>query len=406
MSSALEKLLVTMSSAIALGLVAACLDANPLAAAEDAPGKPASDAVTDAGDDRLRVWELSGAVDSLAWSPDGATLAVQTMPGDGSTDQIHRIELWNVGKDRMDRVLHEADEPIFSVAFSPDGTRLACAAWRRANPLLRLVKQADRAFTSEARVWDVATGKLSRTFELATKDELGLPINSDLLAVAFSPDGHLLAGCGKLTNAGLHSGQHVGGEVCVWNVETGQLNWRDRTTHTDIVYDAEFAPDGQSLASGGIDKLIRLFDPQTGDLKRTLHGAAWDGVVSLSFSQDGALLATGGNGREEGSLVRVSDVASGRQLRSFDGFKKGSAVRVAFAPGSDQLFAVGQAEQVGDAEKPKWQLRAWNVLNGESNGVIMTRLGYARAIRVSPHGRIAAIGTWEGEVVLCDLNSD
>ena len=49
MSSALEKLLVTMSSAIALGLVAACLDANPLAAAEDAPGKPASDAVTDAG---------------------------------------------------------------------------------------------------------------------------------------------------------------------------------------------------------------------------------------------------------------------------------------------------------------------------------------------------------------------
>lgn len=382
-----KRLSTILSVTIVAGSMIAWLQSSQSTNTSEAPSKTDSDAVTAASDDRLRVWTLPGAVDSLAWSPDGAILAVQTKPCEGATDRIHRIELWNVSEGRMDRLFHETDEPIFSVTFSPDGQRLACAAWRRAKALSRLLKQTDRAFTSEARVWDVATGKLTRTLEIATKDELGLPINTDLLAVAFSPDGRLLAGCGKLTNAGLNAGQHVGGEVCVWDVESGQLKWRDRTTHTDIVYDVVFAPDGQSLASGGIDKLIRLFDSQTGDLKKTLFGAAWDGVVSLSISRDGALLATGGNGREEGSLVRVSEVASRRQLRSFDGFRDGSTVRVAFSPTSDRLFAVGQAKQGEDAEEPKWQLRAWNARSGQSDGVILTRPGFARTIRVSPTAR-------------------
>jgi WD40 repeat protein len=403
MSSAFEKLLVTISSAVALGLIAACLHANPLDAAEDAPGKAASDAVTDGGNAGLRVWKLSGAVDSLAWSPDGAMLAIQTKPGEGATDRMHRIEIWNVSEARMDRVLHETDEPIFSVAFSPDGKSLACAAWRRANPLLRLIKQADRTFTSEARLWDVATGKLTRTFEIATKDELGLPANSDLLAIRFSPDGRLLAGCGKLTSQGPdYFGQHLGGEVCVWDVETGQLKWRDRTTHTDIVYDVVFTPDGKSLVSGGIDKLVRLFDPQTGDVQKTLSGVAWDGMASLSLSRDGVLLASGGIGREEGRLVRIWDRASGRLLRSFDGFKEHSTIHVAFSPTADRLFAIGGAE----ADEPRWQMRAWNVHSGQFEGVIVARPGHARAIGISPDGKLAAVGTYQRELVLCDVSAD
>src|SRR5262249_9350213 len=94
------------------------------------------DAVVQEAEDFSRVWKVTGAIDSLAWSPDSVTLAIQTKPvnhlNPDASDRSCKIQLWNVNEARLERVLYEQDDStgaIFSVEFSPDGKSLACAAW-------------------------------------------------------------------------------------------------------------------------------------------------------------------------------------------------------------------------------------------------------------------------------------
>jgi WD40 repeat protein len=224
--------------------------------------------------------------------------------------------------------------------------------------------------------------------------------SSALLTAAYSPDGKLLAGGGKLTSAGASIGLHIGGEVCVWDVRTGKIKWHNRTTHTDIVYAVAFAPDGRTLASGGLDKLIRLWDPETGELKKTLFGVASGGLISLAFSPDGAVLASGGYAQEEGGTIRLWDAKSGRLAHTITDLPREFPVRIAFSRDGKTLFGLSQ---IKDDKRPTWQVRQWEVATGKSKGVLAEREGYGREIRVSPDGKTVAVGTAGGEVLLYDL---
>jgi WD40 repeat protein len=159
------------------------------------------------------------------------------------------------------------------------------------------------------------------------------------------------------------------------------------------------------LATAGIDKLIRLWDADTGQVKRTLAGAAWNGISSLAFSPNGQWLASGGSGPEEGGAVRLWDLSTGRSKYVFtggnSGFRRDTTTRVVFSPDSKKLFAIGQ---VGDLEMPQWSVRAWETSTGRETEPIFQRSGHARALSIEPNGSQLAIGTWESEVVIVRLN--
>ena len=104
--------------------------------------------------------------------------------------------------------------------------------------------------------------------------------------MSFTKDGrHLVAGTGYQAMAGNF-------DVRVWEVANGKelVNYKQ---HRDVVVASMLAPDGQVVATGGGDKYqIQVWDPRTGDTKRTLIGTGSIGW-SVGFSPDGRRLAWG-----------------------------------------------------------------------------------------------------------------
>jgi WD40 repeat protein len=162
---------------------------------------------------------------------------------------------------------------ISALAYRPDGKLLALGTFK------------------EVRLVEPETGKLVAT--LAGEAE-------DVRAVAFSPDGKLVAAAGGLPARS--------GEVKIWDAER-RVPLVTITGHGDCIYAVAFAPGGKSLATASYDKLIKLWDAASGKEIRTLKDHI-DAVYALAFTPDGRRLVSASADRG----VKVWDVASGERL--------------------------------------------------------------------------------------------
>ena len=200
-----------------------------------------------------------------------------------------------------------AATPITAVAFSPDGKTLVSGGqkqlllWdsatgkltRRIGPLGGAVRGL--AFTKDGAALAVAEGVPGRSgavslIELASGQVTTLEKSSDeMLAVAFSPDGKLLATGG--TNQ----------TVEVWRVAERQLA-ATLKTHAGWITGVAFSPDGKVLASSSLDQRVKIWDTADWSEKLELPQNPNGAVNGVAYSPEGDLLAFAVAGAEERAL--------------------------------------------------------------------------------------------------------
>ncbi|MFB2939366.1 TIR domain-containing protein [Aerosakkonemataceae cyanobacterium BLCC-F154] len=224
-------------------------------------------------DNLVKLWNQEGkelntlighedVVNGLAWSPNGKFIA--------SASNDKSVKIWDVSGNKpfvVHSIIAAHKAAVLDVAFSPDGKTLVTAS-------------ADKLI----KHWTVS-GKLLATFTGHTD-----VVNS----VNFSPDGQLIVSSSDDKT------------VKIWQIQGKLL--RTMRGHNDRVWEAIFSPQKKStlpvaktqkntdnnliIASASIDRTIKIWQLDGTELV-SLKGHK-DGVISLSFSPDGKTLASGG----------------------------------------------------------------------------------------------------------------
>jgi serine/threonine protein kinase len=231
--------------------------------------------------ERLSLGVPAGDVIAIACSPDGRRIATGTGGKFSAGRGGPNVVLWDRETGEQQLTLRGTEHHIYSLALSPDGTRLAVGG---TNP--------------QVQVWDANSGNI-----LWTKQEPRLLTAHGL---AFSPDGRSLAVGFRVRHGdGVHSvklyevatGQEAdtfpgpkggvtdlafhcdgrnlavagSGLVEVWDVRTHKKVLELRG-HSNWVLGVAYSPDGKWLATGGYDETIKLWDAATGVERQTIRG--------------------------------------------------------------------------------------------------------------------------------------
>jgi WD40 repeat protein len=216
-------------------------------------------------------------------------------------------------------------------------------------------------------------------------------------SIVFSPDGK------TLTAAGFHMDKLV----ALYDVQTGK---RLRTFEGQTEWEAfatAFSPDGKLLASTAADMQILVWDVATGALKLRLANQPAR-VTALAFSPDGATLAAGGGDK----AVRLIDVASGQVRRRLEGHRDWVCT-LAYTPDGksiasgccDWAYHRGRNTAYFDRPDPgctsEWKL--WDAGNGDCKRTV-SEPGRMRSLAVAPDGRSLVCGVGK-DVKLYNLSS-
>ena len=274
-----------------------------------------------------------GRIQGIAYSPDGKTLA-------SSSGSI--VQLWDIKNGAEIREFSTStDEWITSIAFTPDSCYLIAGT------------KSGRVFQ-----WDLRT------------DRLLLPLHrqytNKIERTVVLPDGCTIA-CAL-----------DDGTIDVWSTNNDQPMCGLLSGHQGSVRVVAFSFDGKTLASGGYgDNTIRLWDYCLGEPVGEPLTGHQGSITCLAFSLDGTYLASGSQDR----VVSVWDTQTGQQHRTYSGHHY-AVTSVCFAPNGRALASGSQDDHV----------RIWNLHDGYPTSplVLSGHYGFVNAVCFSNDGLYVA----------------
>jgi WD40 repeat protein len=223
--------------------------------------------------------------------PDGRYLAAASnfpltatpTPGIGQ-DASSQVQIWRLEDWQAIGPLYTRDQPASSLGYTSDGALLAVAFTSQEFTLNRLL------------IWDAVSLEFRRDYPLKVALDMAFSPANSLFAV--TPDRYAIQ---------------------VWDMVSNKQIHTLYTSFTGAVNCLAFSPDGEILATGHYDGMIRFWDLESGALINEIRAS---GVIeSLAFNPQGDVLASGSSYQD--FAIRLWDAENGTLLRMLEGHTRG-----------------------------------------------------------------------------------
>ncbi|QVL31411.1 protein kinase [Telmatocola sphagniphila] len=282
----------------------------------------------------------SGPVWGIAYSHDGKMLAT------GSEDGA--IRFWNAKTGEANFTINNAHNgPIWALAFNNDGTEIySCSD----DGLLKLWRLSDQRYTKF------------------------MPVESGIRSIAVSKSGQYVATGAR------------NGVVSIHDIRQG-VTLASLASHDGPVMAMAFSPNDEILASGSIDKTVKLWQVNPKNTRNALvpknilkHETS---IYTLAFSPDGKLLATAGWDSE----IRIWSMAKDNMIKQFEAHRS-EIFGLKFNPLNSELISVGSDRMV----------KFWEAESGTLKHAFRAHDGPITNITFAPDGKTFATSSRDGTV--------
>jgi small GTP-binding protein len=331
-----------------------------------------------------RVWYLNDVLNDIEYERDGDDLVEKGLYLDVPPHVYHFFEFRREPINRDLRppglkelaVVRSTAEPIYGIALSPDGGMIAagvgrnvwlwnladaepigwlegghngivgCVAW---SPKGRFL--ASGSDDHRVCLWDMQSLQLAARNETAARPPIPLKIDSQFLdghtdhvvTLAWSADGDTLA-----------SGS-IDRSIMLYNVRSlrgvRRLAHSPLTDQNDAINCLAWSPTGKHLASGSGDQSVDLWDLTLLPARPVHKLRARDWVSSVTWSRDGKFVASGAGG----GTVDIWDASTGQHITVCEGHTR-RVLSVAFSEDSKSRLLVSKA---ADGTVRLWKSGAW-----------------------------------------------
>lgn len=272
---------------------------------------------------------IASRVNGVALTSDGSTIAIALDNPD------NQVLLWKLNAKEPYKALTDHQNAISDVVFSADNTMLASSSR-----------------DSSIILWNPATGEKLKTFSTKDLPEFQLPTETPDPNQELSPE------------------------------DEEQRAMLDAAKYP-FVFNLAFSPDGQSLAAGYFDNVVRIWRLSDSSVSQTLkgHGAP---VFNLAFSGDGQQLVS----RSTDGTVRVWQISDGSNVKTLDfGF---GLTSIAYSPDGSKMALGGEINHA--------QVR--KVSDGNVEFMFANHLSTISSVAYSPDGSKLATASIDGAAVV------
>jgi WD40 repeat protein/predicted Ser/Thr protein kinase len=254
----------------------------------------------------------------------------------------------------------------------PRGGRIIHLTLSRDRTRLAVVLASEKDDLSLA-IYDPSSGK--------ERAQWLIDLHSTIYAIALSPDGRQVA-CGGDDRV-----------VPIWDTQTGE-KLTECQGHSSKILSITFRGDGKQLLTASHDGTVRQWDAQTGREVEPPYDRHTAEVLAAVYSPDGQRVASAGADR----TIRLWR-AAGRQDQSLLGSHTGAVAALAFSLDGRRLVSASYDTLIspGDAT-----VRFWEAAPEATLPVLAGHTSYVYPVAYSPDGRWIASGGWDKKIRLWD----